>query len=38
MSEWLASDPGALTWSLDADFARIGRRSLIALYEPRLVD
>jgi predicted nucleic acid-binding protein len=32
----LASETGALVWSLDADFARMRRAGLIDLYEPAL--
>lgn len=32
----LASEAGALTWSLDTDFTRMRRVGLIALYEPDL--
>jgi predicted nucleic acid-binding protein len=31
----LASELGALVWSLDADFARMQRAGLIQLYQPR---
>lgn len=30
----LASETGALVWSLDADFARMSRAGLVDLYEP----
>ncbi len=30
----LASEVGALVWSLDGDFARMGDLSLVGLYEP----
>jgi len=31
----LASDLGALVWSLDADFRRLQKLKLVELYEPR---
>jgi predicted nucleic acid-binding protein len=31
----LASDMGALVWSLDADFRRLQKLKLVELYEPR---
>jgi predicted nucleic acid-binding protein len=31
----LATELGALVWSLDADFARMSRAGLVSLYEPR---
>lgn len=31
----LATQMGALVWSLDADFARMERAGLVQLYEPR---
>jgi predicted nucleic acid-binding protein len=31
----MASEAGALVWSLDADFARLERRRFVELYSPR---